>query len=126
MATILVVDDSPSQRAALAAALIDAGHQILEAEDGTRAVELVREHGPELCFVDDVMPGPSGIRTIKALAEDPQTATVRCVYMQGRDDAVDRDWALRAGAVECLVRPVEPELALSVVARLVVDGGRPV
>jgi twitching motility two-component system response regulator PilH len=109
MATILIIDDSPGNRASLGAALRDAGHEVLEAGNGREGVALAREHLPDLCLVDDVMPELNGVKTIKALAEDARTAGIRCVFMMSSEDATQRAWATRAGAVECLVGTVDVE-----------------
>ncbi len=60
MATILVVDDHPTNRAFPVALLGYAGHQLYEAADGARALEVVREAYPDLVIADVLMPTIDG------------------------------------------------------------------
>ncbi|MBT7832505.1 MAG: response regulator, partial [Chloroflexi bacterium] len=56
MARILVVDDSPDVRLALAAILEDAVHDIVEAEDGDQVFDLAVSESPNLVLLDVMMP----------------------------------------------------------------------
>jgi two-component system nitrate/nitrite response regulator NarL len=70
-ATILLVDDAPSVRSVSRAMLEGAGYQVLEAPDGSSALELVRERGDhfDLVVSDVVMPGMSGRQLAASIAD---------------------------------------------------------
>ncbi len=81
--TILLVDDHRSVRAALRTVLERAGHAVLEAPSGERAVEIARGHpGPiDLLLADVVMPGMDGFevaRRVRALRPG-----ARALFMSG-------------------------------------------
>ncbi len=57
---ILVVDDDPHLRDALAQILEHEGHRVIQAPDGPTALAMTREHAPGLLVVDDAMPGMDG------------------------------------------------------------------
>ncbi len=80
---VLVVDDDPIVRRALALAMSSIGYHVAEAQSGTDAVEIYREHKSELRVVllDMVMPTMNGRATYLALREiDPD---VRVILMSG-------------------------------------------
>ncbi len=58
--TILVVDDQPAARKALASELMEAGYDVIEASDGVEAWDLFSERGPDLIITDMVMPRADG------------------------------------------------------------------
>ena len=64
MATVLVVDDQRTARLALVCELADAGHRVLDAQDGDEAWRIFREHQPQLVITDMVMPNSDGIELL--------------------------------------------------------------
>lgn len=69
MAHILIVDDDPSLRAVMRKLLERRGHQVREAADGARALELARRSRPDLVITDLFMPEKEGIETIVEMRE---------------------------------------------------------
>lgn len=57
---ILIVDDEPLVRKSLSRACLAKGHRVVEAGDGTEGLAAWREQGPDLVFLDVLMPGLSG------------------------------------------------------------------
>ncbi|MFC3456961.1 two-component system response regulator [Massilia haematophila] len=80
MATILIVDDRPSNRAYLLALLGFTAHRLLEADDGARALELVREHRPDLIITDILMPKMDGYEFVQRLRADRELAATRVIF----------------------------------------------
>jgi CheY-like chemotaxis protein len=97
MTQVLVVDDDQPTREVLRMMLEDAGYEVVEAPNGTAALELLRASEQRMvALVDQVMPGVDGIAVLSTLADDPQLAA-RHAYV-----------LMTAGA-----RPLgEPEVAL--------------
>lgn len=97
--TILLVDDHRSVRAALKTVLERAGHAVLEAACGERAVEIAKGHpGPiDLLLADVVMPGMDGFevaRSVRALRP-----SARVLFMSGHlGNAYAEDVALTEGS----------------------------
>ncbi|HWJ96004.1 MAG TPA: response regulator, partial [Telluria sp.] len=80
MATILVVDDRPSNRAYLLALIGFTGHRTLQAADGAEALALVRRERPELVITDILMPTMDGYQFVQQLRADPQLAHTRVIF----------------------------------------------
>jgi serine/threonine-protein kinase len=89
--TVLIVDDDPDMRRGLAlyvrAGAPDA--QIETTGDGTRAVQLVRRHAPDLLFLDLDLPGINGIEVLMLLRGMRLVETCRMVSVSGRASAAD-------------------------------------
>jgi DNA-binding response OmpR family regulator len=66
---ILIVDDNDLLRTLLAQTLEHAGYVPIGAESGEAALEFLRRDPPDLCLVDEVMPGMSGAELIRLLRE---------------------------------------------------------
>jgi CheY-like chemotaxis protein len=80
MATILIVDDRPSNRAYLMALLGFTEHRLLEAEDGAAALQLVRAERPELIITDILMPTMDGYEFVQRLRADRALAATRVIF----------------------------------------------
>ncbi len=102
--TVLVVDDEPDVATYLASVIEDAGMNVLIANDGHTAHELVHQRKPDLISLDLVMPGKSGIRLLHELRKHPECARIPVVIVTGH--AQDPD----------LRRPLEQILAESSMA----------
>lgn len=115
MATILVVDDSPTICEVLQLQLEAAGYDVLLAADGQAAIELVRTSKPDLAIVDVNMPYLSGDEFVAALRSNPATKGIRVIFLSEREDLADH--AKLLGAVAYLPKPVKEQRLLELVAR---------
>jgi len=100
---ILIAEDETIIRLDLRDLLERAGHDVVaEARDGVEAVDLAREHDPELAVMDVKMPRLDGIEAAKRiLAERPIPIVMLTAY--GQDELVGR--AVEAGVFGYLVKP---------------------
>ncbi len=89
---ILVVDDEQDMRDMVSRILRDLQFQILEAEDGTSALDLALKHRPDLIISDVMMDCGSGFMLDELLQQDATTAAIPLILMSGR--------AIGAGAWE--------------------------
>jgi CheY-like chemotaxis protein len=76
MATVLVVDDRATNREIARVTLDHAGHQVLEAAGGARALEVARQVHPDVVVADVLMPGMDGYEFVHQLRADPSTAGI--------------------------------------------------
>lgn len=111
MIRVLLVDDQPLIRGGFRA-LLDLEEDIevvAEAADGKQALDLAREHLPDVALVDIRMPGVDGIEATARIAADPALAGVHVVILTnyGLDEHVYD--ALRAGAAGFLVKDIVPD-----------------
>ena len=106
MARILIADDHRANRDALAALLEVAGHEIVSAADGHKALELARSHRPELVITDVLMPVMDGYELTRRLKLEPQTAGISVIFYTayfGGQDA--KELASALGVARVLVKP---------------------
>jgi twitching motility two-component system response regulator PilH len=103
----MIVDDSPTEVHLMRTALEKHGFQTMSAADGSECLSLAREVRPDLIFMDVVMPGLNGFQATRTLTRDPQTKSIPIVMITTKDQATDRIWGLRQGAVDYLVKPVD-------------------
>jgi twitching motility two-component system response regulator PilH len=116
---ILLVDDSKTELYHLSEILRRHGYAIRTAENGDEALRRLEEDKPDLIVMDVVMPGANGFQATRELARDPDTAAIPVVVCSTKSQGVDRLWALRQGARDYLIKPVDPDALLACVASLV-------
>jgi uncharacterized protein (TIGR02266 family) len=90
---------------------------LLIAKDGCRAVEMVREHAPQVAFLGMQMPGMSGEECCRAIKEDPSLSgtTVTMIVNAGHPEHVKSCRA--AGCDELLFKPINHDEFLTIVRR---------
>lgn len=108
---ILVVDDIATNRLIARAKLTANYYDVIEAEDGERAIELAVREQPDLILLDVMMPGIDGFETCRRLKAGSATAHIPVVMLTALDQRSDRLRGLDAGADDFLSRPY-PDMAL--------------
>ncbi|NQW22956.1 MAG: response regulator [SAR202 cluster bacterium] len=81
MCKILIADDEPDMRALLADLLMEAGHEVTEAENGQVAVQQVQNEMPDLVLLDVLMPLMNGIQVLQRLRDDPATKALPVILL---------------------------------------------
>ncbi len=104
---ILVVDDSETDRLILTEMLQAAGYTVVVAASGEECLEQVESLNPDMVLMDVIMPGLNGFQTNRALSKNPATEHIPVIVCTGKEQATDRMWALRQGAKECVIKPVD-------------------
>ena len=117
MAKILLVDDAAFMRMMLKNTLSQAGYtDLIEAEDGVKAVEAYTAEKPDLVFMDITMPNKDGLETLKEIkAMDPGATVVMCSEMGQETMVMD---SIKSGAKDFIVKPFKPERVLSTVKKI--------
>src|SRR5471030_833751 len=105
--TILIVDDSPTERYYLSEMLVRAGYAVSTAQDGADALTQLKTARPDLILMDVVMPGANGFQITRAIARDPDLQDVPVIICSSKNQETDRIWGLRQGAKDYLVKPVD-------------------
>jgi CheY-like chemotaxis protein len=113
---VLIVDDYPGARYLRSRILSDAGYEVLEASNGTEALEMVRTVTPALILLDVNLPDMSGLDVCEQLKRNPATSSIPVIQITGAWISEDaRKRGLASGADAYLVEPVdEVELIRSV------------
>ena len=73
MARIILIEDSPTDRAVFSQWLEKAGHTVVATDNAEEGLELIRSQAPDLVLMDVVLPGMSGFQATRALARDQAT-----------------------------------------------------
>jgi two-component system cell cycle response regulator len=107
-ATILIADDSLVIRAIVRAGLEEEGYEVVEAGDGTVAVELCRKLRPDVVLLDIEMPGLDGYQVLGQIKADPELRNTPVVFLTSRTGTDDIVAGLRGGAHDYLKKPFEP------------------
>lgn len=116
--TVLVVDDEASVRDLIAVILECEGYRVLTAADGPAALELAREHHPDLVTLDVMMPEMDGWEVGRQLAADPATADVRRLVVSAKPMAELNAAPGRALAHAVLAKPFDFTAFIDVVERV--------
>ena len=106
---VLVTDDDPGVRTALARSLTNAGAEVRTAENGTGALSVAREWNADTILLDASMPGLDGFEVCRRLKADPATRLIPVIIITGLDTTDDRRRVLEAGADGIIPKPFDRE-----------------
>jgi len=115
MSKILVADDDDILLDLVSFRLEAEGHEIISARDGVEALNMVREHSPDLVILDAMMPVINGAEVLREIREDAELADLPVMMLTARKGDDDVVASLRAGASDYMTKPFMPqELAVRV------------
>lgn len=123
MAKILVVDDDARNLRMAAAALEQAGHEVLAAAGGTEGVSVALAQRPDLVLMDVQMPGMDGVSALRRLRAEPGMAALRVVALTALAMRGDREALLAQGFDGYVEKPIRYRDFLARVAALLADAG---
>jgi signal transduction histidine kinase len=116
MAIILIVEDRPIDRKLLATILRTRGHEIVEAGDGTEALDTLKQIRPDLVVSDILMPRLDGYEFVRRMREIPELAATPVIfYTATYHEREARALAHRCGATDVLTKPSAPNLILATI-----------
>ncbi len=107
MAKILIVDDSPTEIHVLTTMLTKNGHEVVVATCGEDGVEMAKTEKLDLILMDVVMPGMNGFQATRQISKNEDTASIPVIMVTTKDQETDKVWAMRQGAKDYLVKPVQ-------------------
>jgi two-component system chemotaxis response regulator CheY len=116
MAKILVVDDAAFMRLRASKLLVEAGHQVVEANNGRLAVETYLRERPDCVLMDITMPEMDGLEALAEIRLQDPHARVAMLTALGQQ-AIVMD-AIKRGARDFVVKPFAPGRVLAAVNRL--------
>lgn len=105
---ILLIDDSEDIHHLVRARLKGLGVEVLDANEGTRGLEMVREIEPDLILLDVNMPDISGFDLCKQLKDDAQTHDIPVIFLTGENETVNKVKGFDLGAVDYVTKPFDP------------------
>lgn len=111
---VLIVDDASFMRMMIKDILVEADFEVVgEAENGRKAVELYKEHHPDLVTMDITMPEMDGITAIKEILDVDSEAKILVCSAMGQQSMVIE--AVQAGAEDFIIKPFQAERVLEAV-----------
>jgi two-component system cell cycle response regulator DivK len=112
---ILVADDDPDILSIVSMSLETQGYTVHKATNGREAVDLAREHHPDLVLMDMMMPVVSGYEAVTQIKADPSTRDITVVGLSAKAMATDMERATDAGIDAYITKPFRIAQVLAVV-----------
>ena len=116
---IMIVDDSPTERAIIERILRKGGYEVLVVSSGEAAVERSAAEQPDVILMDVVMPGLNGFQATRLITHEESTKHIPIVICSTKDADTDVIWGLRQGAKDYLVKPLNERELLEKIRLLV-------
>lgn len=108
MSKILIVDDHSDIRR-LIRLLLDRTFEVLEADNGTDALDIVRRERPAVVVLDVMMPGElDGLQVLGTIKKDPDLKDIYVVMVTARGQSADFEAATNLGADAYFIKPFSP------------------
>jgi len=116
--TVLTVDDSRTMRAILRNVLIEAGFDVVQADDGMHGLEVLLKASPDVIVTDLNMPRLNGFEFVERVRCDARHRAVPILVLTTECDQEKKDRARRAGATGWITKPFDPEKLMSAIRRV--------
>lgn len=114
-ATILVIDDSPTNLEVIYGMLVNAGYEVLVEMDGESGIQQAKDNHPDLILLDIMMPKIDGFETCYRLHNNPETREIPIIFMTALTDTLEKVRGLKLGAVDYITKPFHQD---EVIARI--------
>ncbi|NMF59320.1 response regulator transcription factor [Pseudanabaena yagii] len=118
MSTVLVVEDSVTQREMIEDLLKGSGLIVKTAGDGIEALEQMQGSCPDIVVMDIVMPRMNGYELCRRIKTDPKTERVPVVMCSSKGEEFDRYWGMKQGADAYIAKPFQPQELVGTVKQL--------
>lgn len=125
MQRVLLVEDDDAFRIFCRVALESAGFEVLQARDGTVAVEKALRDHPDIVVLDLWLPGLTGSGVLRVLRANRRLDKVPVIVLSGVPEVKDREGLLSFGADEVLEKPMPPEKLVEHIRNRLSLGRRP-
>ena len=116
MKTVLIVDDAEFLRVRISKMIAGDGLNVLEAENGARAVDLYKRNHPDVVLMDITMPEMDGLSALKEIRGFDPKARVIMLTALGQESVVLE--AIKSGARDFIVKPFERERVMNAIQKL--------
>jgi DNA-binding NarL/FixJ family response regulator len=106
---LMLVDDDPNLVLLVRDYLEFRGYDVITAENGRVALEILEQELPDLMICDIMMPEMDGYTLVKQIREDPRTGSIPVLFLSAKGQSQDKVKGLNTGADVYIVKPFEPE-----------------
>jgi DNA-binding response OmpR family regulator len=118
MARVLITDDTADIRHLLSALLVDEGHKVVVANDGAKALEVMRTEAPDLLVLDIMMPHVDGYGVLSAMKDSGLIDDVKVLILTAKSSEADWVRGYKMGADRYITKPFDGEEFLTSVKDL--------
>lgn len=109
MARILIAEDERDIRDLIVFTLEFGGFQVIAATNGQEAVELARQHRPDLILLDVRMPKMTGYEACRILKSQEETRSIPVVFLSAKGQESEIRQGMEAGADAYIIKPFAPD-----------------
>ena len=113
---VMVIDDSNTIRKTAEIFLLQAGAQVVLAEDGFDALAKINDHLPNVVFCDILMPRLDGYQTCSLIKKNPKFSSTPVIMLSSKDGLFDRARGRMVGSDEYLTKPFTKDSLIKTVA----------
>ncbi|WP_421658389.1 response regulator transcription factor [Leptothermofonsia sp. ETS-13] len=106
---LLLIDDDPNLILLVKDYLEFRGYEVVTAENGREALEVLEGDIPDMIICDVMMPEMDGYSLVRHVREDPRTSWIPVLFLSAKGQSQDRVKGLNTGADVYMVKPFEPE-----------------
>jgi DNA-binding NarL/FixJ family response regulator len=106
---LLLIDDDPNLILLVKDYLEFRGYEVVTAENGREALEVLEDDIPDLIICDVMMPEMDGYTFVKHVREEPRTSWIPVLFLSAKGQSQDKVKGLNTGADVYMVKPFEPE-----------------
>ena len=119
---VLVVDDEIHIVHVVAIKLRNNGFDVITAENGAEAYELIKQEKPDLLVTDYQMPIMTGLELIERLRQDEQTKQLPVIILTARNFAIEDELKNSLNIAECIGKPFSPKDLLRSIENILHEG----
>jgi twitching motility two-component system response regulator PilH len=109
MITVLVVEDTESEKELISLYLREAGYAVINASNGKEALARVETGKPDVVVTDVVMPDMNGFELCRNLKKKPDTQKLPVIACTSKSQELDRLWGMKQGVDVYMTKPFTRE-----------------
>lgn len=106
---LLLIDDDPNLILLVKDYLEFRGYEVITAENGQEALEVLDKETPDMIICDVMMPQMDGYSLVEHVRKNPRTSWIPVLFLSAKGQSQDRVKGLNTGADVYMVKPFEPE-----------------
>jgi DNA-binding response OmpR family regulator len=115
---LLLIDDDPNLVLLVKDYLEYRGYEVMTAENGYDALQVLASETPQMVICDVMMPEMDGYTFVNHIRNDPKTSWLPVLFLSAKGQSQDRIRGLNTGADVYMVKPFEPEELVAQIERI--------